>query len=135
VSIKVAWDNPDKTIIAFQVSGMYSWAEMHESMEEKFALLDTVDHKVCILMDMREAGPLPGPVLPNLKRMITMVHPNEGTNVIVGARGIMPILFDLIVKPYRSESAAYVFADTMEQAQCLLAQATCLEQAAAKAEG
>jgi len=98
-------------------------------MEEKFTLLDRVDHKVCILLDMRDAGPLPGPVLPNLKRMVTMVHPNEGANVVVGARGIMPVLFDLIVKPYRDTSAGYVFADSMEEAYCLLEERTCNEPA------
>jgi hypothetical protein len=130
VAIKVVWGNPEKTIVSIEVCGYYSWTEMHESMEEKFALMDSVDHKVCVLMDMREAGPLPGPVLPNLKRIITMVHPNEGTNVIVGARGILPVLFDLIVKPYRSEEASYVFADTLEQARCLMAETVCLEEIA-----
>ena len=119
MGITVLWDNPDQSIIRFVYVGSWSFGDLFDAMQEARNLMDTVDHPVHGIIDMRESKLIPNGTL-SLARNVTMrKHPNQGKSVIVGANGFVRTLYDVYRKVYRTtfDESAYSFASTLEEAR------------------
>ena len=119
MGITVQWDNSEQTIIRFAYVGNWSFGDLFDAMNDARTLMDTVDHPVHGIIDMRESKLMPNGAL-SLGRNVTMrKHPNQGRSVIVGASGFVRTLYDVYRKVYRTtfDESAYAFANSMEEAR------------------
>jgi hypothetical protein len=86
VNISVVWDNDEKTILRYIYGKNWNWADFHSAAKEAYEMLDTVEHKVNIIMDFLNAQLVPQGAITNVQRAFsTKRHPNINTTVIVGA--------------------------------------------------
>lgn len=119
MGISVQWDNSEQTIIRFAYVGNWSFGDLFDAMQDARTLMDTVDHPVHGIIDMRESKLMPNGAL-SLGRNVTMrKHPNQGRTVIVGASGFARTLYDVYRKVYRTtfDESAYAFANSLEEAR------------------
>ena len=124
MSIMVVWDNPEKTIMRFIYNGQWSMDNFYQALQESHDLMNTVDHRVGLIIDVQNSKLVPNGVLSHGKNVTLRKHPNQGKNVIVGASGFIRTLFDVYKKVYRStfEEGAYAFAGSLDEARSMLLQ-------------
>lgn len=99
MNIKVFWDNDAQTIMRYQFFKGWSWADLRNIFDEGYALLDTVDHPVDVIMDFSEASIFAPSGAINQARHVSnnQRHANLGLTAVVGSSFISSI-FHMINK-------------------------------------
>ena len=120
MSIRISWYNRTKTVILWERFDRSSWEEFHNTQDQLFKMLDTVSHKVDVISVSYDPM-FPANAIPNLKRVIDRVHPNEGYKVLVNTSGFIRHLFEIVGKLNYKKSRQWYFTDTIEEAEALLA--------------
>lgn len=121
--ITTDWDNPEKTIIRHIYEAKWALTDYHAAIETAHKLIDTVDHKVHIIADVRNSKILPNGVISQGRSVASRPkHPNQGMTVIVGAGGLIRGMFDVFQKLYgrNVDINSYKFASSLEEAHKVL---------------
>lgn len=123
MSIKVLWDDTDKTIIRYMYEGRWTWDDFQNAYVEAKVMLDEVNHKVALIIDVRNSSLLPNGILSRAKNQSRTRHPNEDTVVIVGANAFVRAIYDVMRNLYSDaiQKRGYYLASTLEEAHTLLA--------------
>ena len=124
MAINLAWDETDKQIIRVNVSGNWTWDQMETALEEAIGMMDSVDHTVHYIIDIREGQLDLGSALAQAQKAATPeTHRNEGTKVVVGANFLIRTLYTAYRKMIErmGKQQEFLFADTPEQARAMIA--------------
>jgi len=124
MGITVIWDNPEQTIIRFIYDGAWNLDNFYHALQESRDLMDKVDHRVGLIIDVQNSKLVPNGVLSHGKNVSLRKHANQGKSIIVGASGFVRTLFDVYKKVYRSsfDETAYGFATSLDEARTTLLQ-------------
>jgi hypothetical protein len=86
VNIDIIWDNPEQTILRYVFKPRWTWADLHNAMKEASVQMETVSHKVNIIMDLSQASLIPGGAIAQAqKAFATPKHANAGITVVVSS--------------------------------------------------
>ena len=86
MNIDIIWDNPDQTILRYVFKPRWTWADLHNAMKEASRQMETVNHKVDIIMDVTQASLIPsGAIAQAQKAFATPKHGNAGITVVVSS--------------------------------------------------
>jgi len=86
VNIDIVWDNPDQTILRYVFRQRWTWADLHNAMKEASRQMETVTHKVDIIMDVTQASLIPsGAIAQAQKAFATPKHHNAGITIVVSS--------------------------------------------------
>lgn len=87
MNISIAWDNDEHTIIRYVFSKGWNWEELHEIFQETNRMMDTVDHRVCDIMDFTNASIFvpPHAIYQGRHILKNERHHNLGMTVIAGS--------------------------------------------------
>lgn len=119
--IDVRWRDDKRRVILVQMSGTWTLNEFYEIDTRSIALEDTVNHKVCFLVDMRGTNFVPkGMSLDRTRKVLQSHHPNTDITVIVGVSTLPRIMLDTFLKAGRV-STQYMLCATIEEADEVLA--------------
>lgn len=121
--ITALWDNPEQTVIRYHFEGAWGWKDLYAVIETAAAMMDTVEHRVCIVLDLRESRSVPtlNPSgLRHLANAPTTNHRNMGIFVIVGANTFTRAMFDIFARLYPRAVEAYHMADSIERAYAII---------------
>ncbi|MEP7288985.1 MAG: hypothetical protein ABI947_24795 [Chloroflexota bacterium] len=103
MSINVAWDNDEKTVIIYTFVGQWEWIDYWTAIKDAAELLNTVTYKVDIIMDMRNARTMPEGSLSKAKQVLGYPrHPNIGMTAIVGANLFIETVVSTSAKVYKA---------------------------------
>jgi hypothetical protein len=95
--IRCTWDDQDNSIIWFVVEGHWTWEEYHREVDTSIEMMKTVNHRVDLLADMREAGPVPlSAASLHAKSSFSRLPSNHGLSVIIGADSFAQTLIKLV---------------------------------------
>lgn len=84
MNIDVIWDNPEQTILRYVFKPRWNWNDLHTAMKEATLLMDEIDHRVDIIMDVSSASLIPsGAIAQAQKAFATPKHANAGITVVV----------------------------------------------------
>jgi hypothetical protein len=124
MSITVVWDNPEQTIVRYIYNGQWSLDNFYHALQESRDMMDTVNYRVGLIIDVQNSKLVPNGVLSHGKNVSLRKHPNQGKSIIVGASGFVRTLFDVYKKVYRTsfDEGAYAFASSLDDARNLLLQ-------------
>jgi hypothetical protein len=124
MSIKVFWDNPDRSVIRYAYEGRWSLDEFNDAYLEVRKLLDTVAYPVDFIIDVRSSPLIPNGVLSRGRTVALTPHPNEGRTIIIGANSFVRSMADIFQKLYglRGNRIPFLFATTLEEAYIRLKQ-------------
>lgn len=125
MAIVLAWDEADQQIIQVQVSGNWTWDQMETALEEAIGMMDSVDHTVHFIIDIRNGQLDLGSALAQAQKAATPeTHPNEGIKVVVGANFMIRTLYGAYktMMERMGKQQEFLFADTPEQARAMIAQ-------------
>lgn len=119
MSSSIRWYNQDRTIILWEQFSLVTWAVTRSQQETLFAMLDEVSHTVDIIALVHEPYSVKH-VVPNLKRLITRVHPNEGIKVVVNAESYTQEIFSIMGRVNHAAAASWHFVATLQEAEQFL---------------
>ncbi|MBC6937874.1 MAG: hypothetical protein DWB42_18890 [Chloroflexi bacterium] len=121
--VTVEWDNAEKTIIRMAMVGHWTWDEAYAAFADGDQMLDGVNHRVGVIIDLRESKGVPPAALANARKMSEKQHPRAGMTVFVGANAFFLSLWSVFSKVYTLfvRKHTFTFAATIEQAREILA--------------
>lgn len=121
MGIKIMWDNDERTIMRYEFEARWSWADLYAASDEGTARLDSVDHRVDVIADLRGTSHLPGDFMQHAGRIAGGTHPHRGIVVVVGASPVLRGLSNTVGFLYRKATKDLRFADSLEEARTLIA--------------
>lgn len=125
MKIEPMWDNEQQTIIRHIFQRGWSWTDFHQALEKASTMMDTVQHRVDVVLDFRDASIIPSGAITQVKKAYSNPkHPNIGATVVVGANSFMQALVQVGTKltPGTLQSWDVMFANNLEEAYTQLAQ-------------
>lgn len=119
----VIWDDEARTVVRYVMQGQWEWAEFRPIVDEARAMITSQTHPVGIIADLRESGPLPGEAIPTLKYMAEITPDNACAFVVVGGSRFVRAIGGIFRRIYPRLGLTPQFADTLEEARALIAEA------------
>jgi hypothetical protein len=124
MTVSVSWFNGEKTLIIYKFEGRWGWDDLYQAIDEAVVLLDSVSHRVDIMLDLTQSGSVPNLNANGLKYVAnapTTTHPNMGIFVMVGMKPFVRISFDIFSRIYPRATRQYRLANTLEDAISVVA--------------
>jgi hypothetical protein len=119
MSIQVAWDNENKTVIRFDFDGKWNWYGYEMAVGESFGLFESVTHPVDFIFNMQRSATLPDGATFYLKRTLELA-PGQPKLVIAHADHWAKANVSLFCKIYKKLSGRLLTAHTLGDARKLL---------------
>ncbi len=124
MSIQVGWDSPDQTIVGVTFKRGWTWTQLQTAIQQADDLIVSVPHPVHLLIDIREAGGLPGDFITRAGDLFAQgeARPNEGRKIVIGAGPLIRVAYNTFLKVYgqRLNGRAFLFAGSLDEARILL---------------
>ena len=114
--IHITWENEERTIIRHAYEGKWTIQEYYELIRKNYEHIDSVNHTVDIINDLRNTSQLPGDMIPAIRYAIQNRHPNEGINVMVGASALIQMLVEAVNKTTRMTVTQANYVENLEDA-------------------
>jgi hypothetical protein len=121
--ITAEWDNEEKTLIRQTYSGRWTWDDVRMTIDKCQQMLDSVDHKVNFISDLRQSQTMlpPGATVQFSWLSNYLRHPKMGKSVIVGASEFIRIFGGIFTSAHRGIAEQIIFASTLDEALAILA--------------
>lgn len=81
MSIQVRWDNPQQTTIGITFRRGWTWAQLQTAIQHADDLIVSMPHPVHLLIDIREAGGLPGDFISRAGELFARAMPDRMRDV------------------------------------------------------
>lgn len=118
MSITVEWDDADQTIIRVVMAGFWSESEADRAFAECDRLLDAVQHRAGIIVDLRRSLNLSPLAIDHVHQMGKKQHPNAAITVFVGGNMLF-LPLGSISRLFRKKPAS-AFAPTLDAARRII---------------
>jgi len=123
MTISTSWFDPDKTIARYEFVGQWTWEEFEVAVREINLMLDSVPHRVDVIIDFSQSpGEPPRGVLSHIRGGTLNAPANWGGGVFVGISPFLRVLFNTFTRIEPKLSRRYAIADTAEAARALIVQ-------------
>jgi len=116
MTIKVKWDNVEQTIIYYTFEGAWSFKEFNDVYADVYQMLDTVDHTVHAIVDLRASNLFPRDTLTEMRRLTFEQHENGGITVIITERTMAHSMYNFLKAIYKRFSEVFHLVKTPEAA-------------------
>lgn len=125
MNIQVGWDNNEHTIVRIVFQHGWTWGDLRQAVSQADALIISQPHTVHLLIDIHEAGGIPGDFITRAGELFAQgeARHNEGQKVVVGAGTLIRIAYKTFLRVYGNhlDGRPFTFADSLESARTLLA--------------
>ena len=88
--VSVRWANKDKTVLYSENQGDFSSTIIMESIYAAYQMIEEVDHKVSVIVNLIGHGRILGSLVSSFPDMAKKVHPRTEHTYMVGLEGIPP---------------------------------------------
>lgn len=123
MGVRVEWDNNEKTILKQIYEGKCTVADFHTAVDLCNQYLNTVDHQVSVIVDMRKAS-LGGSNFLSARNHIDTKSPtNTRIAVIVGAPSFLKALANISQKVLPRVMKDVHFVNSYEEAYAMIEKA------------
>ncbi|MFN8376170.1 MAG: hypothetical protein U0694_25260 [Anaerolineae bacterium] len=124
MGVQVQWDNPEKTILRYDMSGKWTWDRFFNAYEAGKALMNTVSHKVNFILnptDEISRAYTPPNAMSHMISIGRKAHPMAGKTVSISNNTFTRVLLQMVSKVNPKIAEMYAFADSLEDARVMLA--------------
>ena len=122
--IQVEWDNPRKSTIRAVFGERWTLEDLHQLIDDARALMETVPHRVDVILDLTETKYIPPNLLPAAGRADRLAQPNLGLIVAAHAPTYLKALIDALRNIAPSIIARTACVATLEDARSFLGNRT-----------
>ncbi|MEO8609145.1 MAG: hypothetical protein ABI690_14745 [Chloroflexota bacterium] len=118
--INVAWDTEDQTIICYHFSEHWTWEEFFEARNQVLEQIDTVAHKVGVIMDTPPNIILPPNVLTHSLTSLRHMHPNTAIVVFIAGKSFLNMMVSMMAKMSRLSTNNIIVAANLDEARAII---------------
>ena len=118
--VHVSWDNEDKTIIHYQFDQDWTWEEFFPAKARAQELIDTVPHKVGVILETHHNGAVRPNLLGNFRNGLRTKHPNTVIVVIVVTRPFIRTMIGTVLALSPLANVHIEMAYTLEEARPII---------------
>lgn len=118
--VHIAWEDERKRIIRYSPDESWTWDEFFAAKERANDLMDTVSHKLGVIIDAPPTAVLPPNLLANARKALRNKHPNTVVIVIVAARPLIRTMIHTIRGIARLSSTRVELADNLDEARAII---------------
>ncbi len=122
--VQIVWDDEEKTMLRHIYQGEWTWQEFDVAVATAYTWIESVPHRVHIIVDLRQTGPLPANVLLHIRGLADRAHPRIGKTIIVGTNAFLQRLYDVFTSVYAIPHNHVILAPTLEEAHRQLSNAS-----------
>ncbi len=122
MSVDIAWDNAEKTIIKVTFDQQWETGDMFRIINKGTSMMLTVTHKVDSIFDFTHSLVSPSKLLSTLERMEETHNDNERLLIIVRANGYLKSLSKVAKLLAPKTFANLYFVDTIAEAYIIIEQ-------------
>lgn len=124
MTVNIEWDNAEKTVVRMEMVGKWTWTEAYDRSQTGYAMLETVDNVVNIIIDLRRSTGLPMLALTHARNMIGRRHPRTGLTAFVGVNVLFLMMWRTFKSAYPKLEATrdFTVAESIEEAYQIFAQ-------------
>jgi|GEM_PF-4477948 hypothetical protein len=119
MSIEVRWQDDTQSVIIYDFERQWGWADMFGAIEAAAALMDSVDHKVSVVLELTKTQSIPNINLASMQKLVTAPtasHPNMTYFYIVGAKGYIRSMLDIFGRLFPKAIQQYKIASSLADA-------------------
>jgi len=120
--ITVRWDNNAKTIIYYHFDSAWTWDEFNAVYKDVYAMLDTVQHKVHAIVDLRTSRLLPRDTLTEMRRLTYEQHENGGITIFITDNALARTFYSILSNVYRRAREIFRLVNSPEEAYAVIAE-------------
>ncbi|MBL8165556.1 MAG: hypothetical protein JNJ61_26470 [Anaerolineae bacterium] len=121
MSIKIGWDSAEQQIVRLEFQRGWTWDTLNKAIQRADDLIISVPHTVHLIIDIRNAGGLPGDFMTRAGDIFAQgdARPNEGKKVVVGAGPLIRAAYSgfLAVYGHKLQSRPFHFASSLDEAR------------------
>jgi len=115
---EISWQNEDKTLLEVRYHEPLTVEDIIDTITEIANVLDTVEHKVVLLVDMTDISTIPRNLLtayPRIAKTRGVNHPNAAASYIVVDNRVIELITSIFNRMY----ASFQVVRSLEEAQRL----------------
>jgi len=117
MSVHVEWDSEERSIILWSFVGRWTWGEFDDAFKTVRAMLDSINHPVDIICDMRQMSILPPDIVSRFKANYLQKTDRIRFLLMVGMDADLQLFWNTFTDlPYARQLKAYYF-ETPEEAR------------------
>ena len=121
MSVRIEWDNEERTIILWSFVGRWTWGEFDETVKAMTAMAESVDHNVDLIMDVGQMSILPADIVTHVKLKYLKKSRKMERLIAVGVDSHLQLFWNTFTDlPYASH-LKLTFFDTLNEARVYLA--------------
>ena len=98
MGIKIVWDNEEKTIIRYVYDAKWTWDDFFKAKTESYNQIDTVSHKVGVIMDTPPDVAIPPGLLTHGRSALGHTHDNTAIIVVIIQNRFVQVMISTLVK-------------------------------------
>jgi hypothetical protein len=121
MAIHVMWDNEDQTIFRYQFEERWTWDEFFDARDQALAMIDTVSHKVGVIMDAPPNIKLPPNLLTHSLSSLRHIHPNTVILVFIAGQSFLSMMVSMMAKMSHMTAGNLVVAANLHEARAIIA--------------
>lgn len=121
MSVRVVWDNDQKTIVRYVFEGKWTWDELYPAYNQAIEMEKAQPHRVHAILDMRKAIGVPANVLTHLKHISDKQPDNIGLSIVVTSSSFVHSLYQIAIKFYNKIDYYFRVAETLDEAYKMIA--------------
>lgn len=121
MSVHVQWDSEDQTTILWSFVGRWTWGEYEDALAIAITMMDSVDHRIDYIFDVRHMSILPPDLVTRVKAKYLDQPAKIRHFIAVGFDRDLQLVWDTFTAlPYAQHLKAE-YAESLEEARDLLA--------------
>lgn len=118
MAITVSWLDDTQTMLRYDVSGAWTWQDLAEALNQGNDLMDSVSHRVEVIVDMSGSAGMPANMIELGRRMTGIRRPeNMGVVVVIQGGALLEALVGTMRRIYKGLDQSILYADTLEAAR------------------
>ncbi len=120
MAINIVWDNPEKTVLRYDIHETWTWQEAEDAINTIFTMMDNAPANViCTIPHFIGKIKLPVNGMAHFHKLTSRSHPKAGLTVIVGTNFIMRSAIATAKRMYTmtGNEVDFDYADTLEVAR------------------
>lgn len=121
MAIEIVWDNDNQTIIRVTFPEQWTWDDFLEVDTITAKMVDSVNHKVCFLADLRQTKRIPtGLKLDIANQVLDFRHENSDLLIIVGMNKMIRALLNITLMALSRIRTQIKIVETIDEAyECI----------------
>jgi hypothetical protein len=120
MTVQLVWEDVNKRVLRFDLDATWTWDEFFVAKTQSYDLINTVPHKVGVIINIASRTALKPNLLLNTRKALVDKHPNTFVVVVVVTDALARTAIGLLYDSIRFSSMRVEIADSLDEARRII---------------